>query len=111
LGHDGRNAEGVPRLQRCRAQPHRHVLPRVAVEAGYWLAQSLALMGALVTAEEVAGEAGRLAARAGDVPRTRYRVARAEANVAIERGHPEAALARLEREAADEPNEHQRIAF
>jgi DNA-binding CsgD family transcriptional regulator len=111
LRHNGRFREGVSRLRRVWDEAHRHVLPRLTVETGYWLARSLEVGGDLVEAERVVREASGLAARAGDVPRTRYRVARAECRIALERGQPWTALERLEREAEAEPSEHMRIAF
>jgi DNA-binding CsgD family transcriptional regulator len=111
LRHNGRIREGITRLRRVWDEAHRNVLPRLAVEAGYWLARSLEFVGELVEAERVIREASGLAARAGDVPRTRYRVARGECRIALERGQPWTALERLERETAEEPNPHQRIAF
>jgi DNA-binding CsgD family transcriptional regulator/tetratricopeptide (TPR) repeat protein len=116
-------AMGVALLQNCRFpeatarfralwdEAHRRVLPGVAVEAGYWLANTLRLAVDLVAAEEVIREVVELAARAGDVPRARHRVAHVACGIALERGRPREALRRLERETATEPNEHQRIAF
>jgi DNA-binding CsgD family transcriptional regulator len=45
------------------------------------------------------------------VPRGRHRVARVACDLALQRGEPWAALEQLERETAQEPNDHQRIAF
>jgi DNA-binding CsgD family transcriptional regulator len=107
----GRLDEAVTRLHSIWGEANRHVLPRLAVDAGWWLARALLHAGELVEAEQVARETSELAARAGDVPRARHRVARVECAVALERGRPRDALRRLERETAEEPNEHQRIAF
>jgi DNA-binding CsgD family transcriptional regulator len=52
-------------------------------------------------------KATEVAARAGDVPRARHRLARLECAIGLERGRPREALRRLE--ATNEPNEHQRI--
>jgi DNA-binding CsgD family transcriptional regulator len=111
LRQTGKLDEAVTILRRLWHEAHRHALPRLAVDAGWWLARTLLLVGGLVEAEEVARETSELARRAGDVPRARHRVARVECAVALERGRPRDALRRLEREAAEEANEHQRIAF
>lgn len=109
LRQRGRLDEAVTRLRRAHDDAHRHVLPRLGVDAGWWLARTLLLAGEVVEAEAVVREMVELAARAGDVPRGRHRVARVELAVALERGRPREALQRLEREAVEETNEHQRI--
>jgi DNA-binding CsgD family transcriptional regulator len=107
----GRAREAAERSRSVWTEAHRHIFPRLAVDAGEALAGSLYVLGELVEAERIARETTELATRAGDVPRARHRVARVVCNIALERGQPWAALDRLERETADEPNEHQRIAF
>jgi DNA-binding CsgD family transcriptional regulator len=111
LRQTGRLDEAMTRLRWLWDEAHRHILPRLGVDAGWWLARTLVHVGELAEAEEVTRETSELAARAGDVPRARHRVARVEGAVAFERGRPRDALGRLEREAAEEANEHQRIAF
>ncbi|MGH2796585.1 MAG: LuxR C-terminal-related transcriptional regulator [Thermoleophilaceae bacterium] len=103
--------EAVVSFRRLWAEAQRNVLPRLAVDAGYWLARSLEMSGKLAEAESVIQELTELAARAGDVPRARHRIARAACGIALERGRPRDALRQLAREAATEPNVHQRIAF
>jgi DNA-binding NarL/FixJ family response regulator len=107
LRQNGRLGEAVARGRRVWVEAQRHVLPRLVVDAGFWLTRSLALKGDLDDAERVIGTAAEVAARAGDVPRARHRIARGASAVALERGRPRAALRRLE--IADEPNQHQRI--
>jgi DNA-binding NarL/FixJ family response regulator len=107
----GRAREAVERARSVSTEAHRHIFPRLAVAAGEALAGLLHTLGELVEAERVVRETSELAARAGDVPRARHRVARIACNVALDRGEPWAALERLERETAEEPNDHQRIAF
>lgn len=111
LRQTGRLDEAVTRLRRLWDEAHRHVLPRLGVDAGWWLARTLHATADLAEAESVARATSELAARAGDVPRARHRVARVECAVALERGRPREALRRLEREVAQEANDHQRIAF
>jgi DNA-binding CsgD family transcriptional regulator len=107
----GRVGEAAARFRSLWEEAHRRVLPGLAVDAGWWLAYTLSVAADLVRAEQVIRDVEGLAARAGDVPRARHRVAKVACGIALERGRPREALRRLEREAAEEPNEHQRIAF
>lgn len=107
----GRAREAAERARAVWADAHRHVFPGLAVAAGEALAGSLQIAGDLTEAEHVVRETLELAARAGDVPRGRHRVARVACDLALQRGEPWAALEQLERETAQEPNDHQRIAF
>jgi DNA-binding CsgD family transcriptional regulator len=111
LRQNGRVPEAVAQLRRVWSEAGRRVLPRIAVDTGFWLARSLEVSGALAEAEEMAAKAAEVAGRAGDVPRARHRIARVACSVALERGRPREALRRLERETAGEANEHQRIMF
>jgi DNA-binding CsgD family transcriptional regulator len=107
LRQNGRVGEGIERGRRVWLEAQRRVLPRLVVDAGFQLARSLELKGDLLEAEEVVLKATEFAARAGDVPRARHRLARVDCAIALERGRPRDALRRLE--TTDEPNEHQRI--
>jgi DNA-binding CsgD family transcriptional regulator len=107
LRQHGRLQEAIARGRRVWVEAQRRVLPRLMVDAGFWLARSLLLEGNLAEAEQVVRVAEEVAARAGDVPRARHRIERAVCAVALERGRPRDALRRLE--TTDEPNEHQRI--
>jgi DNA-binding CsgD family transcriptional regulator len=107
LRQNGRVREATARVHRVWAEAQRRVLPRLVVDAGFWLARSLALKGELTEAELVVGKATEVAARVGDLPRARHRIARQACAIALERGRPYDALRRLE--TTDEPNQHQRI--
>jgi DNA-binding CsgD family transcriptional regulator len=109
LLQNGRVREAVARHRRVWSEAQRRVLPRLAVDSGFWLARSLEHAGELSEAERVVRKASEVATRAGDVPRARHRVARVASSIALQRGRPRDALRRLERETAEEPNEHQRI--
>jgi DNA-binding CsgD family transcriptional regulator len=109
LLQNGRVHEAVARHRRVWAEAHRRVLPRLAVDSGFWLARSLERAGELPAAEHVVRRACEVARRAGDVPRARHRLARVAASIALQRGRPRDALRGLERETAAEANEHQRI--
>jgi ATP/maltotriose-dependent transcriptional regulator MalT len=107
LRQSGRVRDAIGRGRHVWGEARRRLLPRLAVDAGFWLARALEITGALIEAEAVAEEASDVAARAGDVPRARHRLARVECAVALQRGRPRDALRRFE--ATEEPNEHQRI--
>jgi DNA-binding CsgD family transcriptional regulator len=107
LRQNGRLSEAIARHRRVWTEAQRRALPRLMVDAGFWLARSLELTGDLIEAEEVVRKASDVAARAGDVPRARHRIARVECSVVLQRGRPRDALRRLE--TTEETNEHQRI--
>ncbi len=109
LRQNGRVREAIGRFRRVWADARRAVLPRLTLDAGFWLARSLMLTAQLEAAEEIAVEAGELAGRVGDVPRARHLVSRVLANVWLERGRRAEASAILERETTSQANEHQRI--
>ena len=111
LRQSGRVREAIVRLRHLWAEAQRRVMPRLAVDTAFWLARSLERTGDLVQAEDVVRKATEIVARAGDVPRARHRIARVACTVGIQRGRPRDVLRRLERETAEEPNEHQRIMF
>jgi DNA-binding CsgD family transcriptional regulator/tetratricopeptide (TPR) repeat protein len=101
--------EAEERVRRVWTDSHRRVLPRVMLEAGYWLGKVLLEQGRLPEAEEVAREVDDLARRVGDVPRGRNRVLRLTRNVEVHRGEIVEALRRFERAATEEPNVHHQI--
>jgi DNA-binding NarL/FixJ family response regulator len=107
LRQNGRVREAVGRQRRVWVEAQRRVLPRLMVDAGFWLARTLELTGDLSEAEVVVNQASDIAARVGDVPRARHRLSRVVHAIALERGRPRDVLLRLE--ATEEPNEHQRI--
>jgi DNA-binding CsgD family transcriptional regulator len=107
LRQNGHVSESIGRARRVWLDAERQALPRLIVDAGFELARSLAFTGDLPAAEAVVTQAAEVAARAGDVPRARHRLARVVAAIALERGRPHDALRRLE--STEEPNEHQRI--
>ena len=109
LRQNGRVRQAVARFRRVWADTQRAVLPRLAVDAGFWLGRTLALIGELGEAERIVRETSELARRVGDVPRARHRVARVASSVWLERGQVARALTLLEQEIAHDANEHQRI--
>ena len=106
----GHVQEAIARYRRIWTEAHRHVLPKITVDAGYYLALSLRAAGELVEAEEITLETTELAVRTGDdVPGMRGRVSRIANRLAFERGDAREALHQVEREALEEPSEHERI--
>lgn len=104
----GNVREASARMRRIWREAHRSVLPGIVVDAGYWLAQLLHLAGELAEAEEVALETTEVAARAGDMPRSRHRVTRIAGVVAFDCGDAREVLHGLEREGMV-GSEHDRI--
>ena len=111
LSGAGQVREAARRSRSAWTEANRHVFPGLAIDAGYTLARSLWVLGELDEAERIVHETSALAARVGDVPRGRHRLAWIACIVALERGQPWAALERLERETAETQNDHQRMAF
>jgi hypothetical protein len=87
----------------------RAVLPMEAIDAGYRLASALVDGLELDDARRVAGEAERLAARAGDHGRVRDRTRLVKYQVAMATSDWRAALAAILAAAEDEPDPHYRF--
>ena len=111
LKSKGRMEEALARARSTWDEANRHVLPRVAVEAGTQLSELLRDSGRLSDAEATIGQTLELAHRVGDVPQARHRVTKVACSIALELGQPLAALERFERETAKEPSPHQLITF
>lgn len=109
LRQNGRVRQAVARFRRVWAATQRAVLPRLAIDAGFWLGRTLAMIGDLEGADRIVRETSELARRVGDVPRARHRVARVASGVWLERGRVAQALSLLDHEIAQVANEHQRI--
>jgi DNA-binding CsgD family transcriptional regulator/tetratricopeptide (TPR) repeat protein len=109
LRQNGRVRQALSQFRRVWGDARRAVLPRLTVDAGFWLGRTLMLTGALEDAEAITRETLDLAGRVGDIPRARHRVARVAAGVWFERGRIEEAVTLLERELGGQANEHQRI--
>jgi ATP/maltotriose-dependent transcriptional regulator MalT len=111
LSWSGRVGDAARRLRAAWNEAHRQVFPRLAIDVGFWLARAHHVLGELAEAERLARDASELAARAGDLPRARHRIAKVACDIALDRGEPWAALDRFKEETAAEPNEHQRIVW
>jgi DNA-binding CsgD family transcriptional regulator len=107
----GRVAEGGERFQQIWTEARRLVMPKLTVDVGFWFGRWLESVGRLLEADDVIAEATELAARVGDVSRGRNRLSRVRWNISVQRGDWLDSVHALEREAAEEANEHHRIAF
>jgi DNA-binding CsgD family transcriptional regulator len=108
---DGRFRDALDPLRTAWATANRLVLPAAAVNAGHWLATTLADVGDLVEAELVAQEAAAMAARVGDYARLRVRSRSIHHEVALLRGDWRAASAALLAQAQQVDDPHARFAF
>jgi DNA-binding CsgD family transcriptional regulator len=109
LRQNGKLRQALARFRRVWDDARRAVLPRLTIDAGFWLGRTLMLTGALEEAETIVAETLDLAGRVGDVPRARHRVARVAAAIWFERGRTDEAITLLDRELRGAANEHQRI--
>jgi DNA-binding CsgD family transcriptional regulator len=101
--------EAEERVRRVWAESQRRILPRLTLDAGYWLAKVLLERGRLEEAEQVSVELAGLAARVGDVPRGRNRISRVTCNVGLHRANVAEELERFAQAAAEEPSDHLQI--
>jgi DNA-binding CsgD family transcriptional regulator len=76
LQRAGRLDEALERLRYVWAAAERRVLPRLTLDAGYWLSALLLQRGRLGEAEEMVSQTADLAARVGDEARGRHLVER-----------------------------------
>jgi DNA-binding CsgD family transcriptional regulator len=77
----GRLDEALERAQRVREEARHRVLPRIALDAGYWLGTYLLQSGRVSDAEDVIEDALELASRVGDEARGRHSVERLASEV------------------------------
>ena len=72
----GRLDEALERAQRVSQEARHRILPRIALDAGYWLGTYLLQSGRVREAEDVIEDAVELASRVGDEARGRHTVER-----------------------------------
>jgi DNA-binding CsgD family transcriptional regulator len=82
----GRLHEALGRAQRVWDEAHSRVLPRLALDAGYWLGTFLLQSGRVAEAEDVVESTRELASRIGDEARGRQTVERLASEVVFYRG-------------------------
>src|SRR6266511_3550127 len=95
LQRAGRLDEALERIRYVWDQAARRVLPRLTLDAGYWLSALLLQRGRLAEAEEIVIETVDLAARVGDEARGRHLVERVASEVDFHRADWRAGVERL----------------
>jgi DNA-binding NarL/FixJ family response regulator len=95
LQRAGRLDEALERIRYVWDEAERRVLPRLTLDAGYWLSAHLLQRGRLAEAEEIVIETVDLAARVGDEARGRHLVERVASEVEFHRGDWRAGVERL----------------
>jgi DNA-binding NarL/FixJ family response regulator len=95
LQRAGRLDEALERFRYVWDEAERRVLPRLTLDAGYWLSAHLLQRGRLAEAEEIVIETVDLAARVGDEARGRHLVERVASEVDFHRGDWRAGVERL----------------
>jgi DNA-binding CsgD family transcriptional regulator len=95
LQRAGRLDEALERIRYVWDEAERRVLPRLTLDAGYWLSAYLLQRGRLAEAEEIVIETVDLAARVGDEARGRHLVERVASEVDFHRGEWRAGVERL----------------
>jgi DNA-binding CsgD family transcriptional regulator len=95
LQRAGRLDEALERIRYVWDEAGRRVLPRLTLDAGYWLGALLLQRGRLNEAEEIVIDTVDLAARVGDEARGRHLVERVASEVAFHRADWRAGVERL----------------
>jgi DNA-binding NarL/FixJ family response regulator len=108
LRRAARLPEAVERAERVWMQARKQVLPRLMLDAGYWLGTFLLVRGDVARAAEVAEEARELAARVGDEARGRHRLERLLSEIEYQGGDWRRGVDRLLAYAAG-ASEHARV--
>jgi len=108
LQRAGRPDEALERIRYVWNEAERRVLPRLTLDAGYWLATYLLQRGRMAEAEEIVAETLDLAARVGDEARGRHLIERVASELDFHRGDWRAGVERLLAYAGG-ASEHARI--
>lgn len=107
----GRYSDAADLFARAWTAARERLLPGVAVDAGHWLAVTLADLGRLEDAEAVAIDVSELSARVGDHAYLRARSRTIRHEIALARGDWVAGRAALIEAAGRVTDPHARIAF
>jgi DNA-binding CsgD family transcriptional regulator len=91
----GRLDEALARAQRVWDEARNRILPRLALDAGYWLGTFLLQSGRVADAEDVVESALELASRIGDEARGRHTIERLASEVAFYSGDWRGGVERL----------------
>ena len=106
----GRLAEAEVELRRIRLESRQRVMPKVGIEAGYWLLRVLEHRARVREAEAIASEVGELAARLGDPVELR-RVEHQRRRLDLLGAGWQQTRRRIEEAARAEPYAHQRLQY
>jgi DNA-binding CsgD family transcriptional regulator len=91
----GRLDEALERAQRVHREATHRVLPRLALDGGYWLSAFLLQSGRVIEADEVVSVTAELASRLGDEGRGRHSIERLVSEVEYYRGDWRTGIDRL----------------
>jgi len=91
----GRLDEALERAQRVYRQAAHRVLPRLALDGGYWLGAFLLQSGRVTQADDVVVSTAELASRTGDEARGRHKIERVAGEVDFYRGDWHSGVDRL----------------
>jgi DNA-binding CsgD family transcriptional regulator/tetratricopeptide (TPR) repeat protein len=106
----GRFAEAESQFRRAWTESRMWFLPMIAVEAGYWLAATLATLGRLEEARSVVGDTAALASRVGTPVRMSVPWVRSAGHLLdISQGEWQRGLRGLATETRAEPDPHYRL--
>jgi DNA-binding CsgD family transcriptional regulator len=108
LRRAGRLEEAIERAERAREDAQRRVLPRLMLDAGYWLGTFLLVRGSVLQAADVVADATELAGRVGDEARGRHRLERLASEIEYHAGDWRRGVDRL-LEYAAAASEHARV--
>jgi DNA-binding NarL/FixJ family response regulator len=106
----GRLAESEIELRRIWLESRRRALPKIGIEAGYWLMRVLEFRARIAEANAVASEVSELAARTGDPVEVR-RIAHQCRRLELLGGDWEQTRRQTEEAERTEPYEHQRLQY
>jgi DNA-binding CsgD family transcriptional regulator len=106
----GRLAESEVELRRIWLESRRRVMPKVGINAGYWLLRVLELRGRVREADGIASEVGDLAARMGDPVELR-RIVLQRRRLDLLGTNWQQARRQIEEAATVEPYPHQRLDY
>jgi DNA-binding CsgD family transcriptional regulator len=104
----GRLDDALERARYAWDEARRRVVPRLTLDAGYWLGTFLLQRGRIAEASDIVAEAADLASRVGDEARGRHPIERLASEVEFHSGDWRAGVRRL-LEHARGSSEHARI--
>ena len=109
LRRAGRVEEAIARSERAWEEAQRRVLPRLMLDAGYWLGTFLLVRGSVLQAVDIVEDATELAGRVGDEARGRHRLERLTSEIEYHARDWRRGVDRLLEYAAAGAGEHGRV--